>query len=184
MATNVSDPVARMYAGALIEIGRQHGNVGAIHDGLKVIAEAWKDEGFHNFFVSPRVSKEAKGPALVSALKGKVCTEVLNLVQLIVKKRREPLFDNIVRAFDRFKDQAEGRVHAFVEAGSPFDAAEFEALKAALSKASGGKEVELHVHNMPDLIGGARIRMGDLVIDTTLKRRLSKLARQFNQGNP
>ena len=179
MPTNVSDPVARMYAGALIEIGRQHGSVGKIHEGLKVISDAWKDEGFHNFFVSPRISKEAKAAALVNALKGKVCTEVLNLIQLIVKKRREPLFDNIVNAFHRFKDQAENRVHAFVEAGSAFDAAEFEALKAALSKASGGKQVELHVNNVPELIGGARIRMGDLLIDTTLKRRLERLARQI-----
>lgn len=180
MATNVSDPVARMYAGALIEIGRQNGTVGKIHEGLALIAQAWGDRGFRNFFVSPRVSKEAKAPVLVNALKGKVCVEVLNLIQLLVKKRREPIFDNIVSAFDRYKDAAENRVHAFIEAGTPFEAAELEELKSALSRASGGKEVAMHVTQQPDLIGGARIRMGDLLVDTTLKRRLNRLARQFS----
>ncbi len=104
--------------------------------------------------------------------------EFLNFVLLLIKKRREPVFDNIVNQFDKYRDEAEGRAHAFVESGSPFDEAEKEALKAALRQASGGKDIVLHYEEKPDLLGGTRVRMGDLLIDTTLKRRLARLARE------
>ncbi len=55
MATNVSEPVARMYALALLEIGRERGIVGKVHEGLMLLAEAWKDTGFKDFFTSPRL---------------------------------------------------------------------------------------------------------------------------------
>ncbi len=180
MATNVSEPVARMYAAALIEIGRERGVIGKIAEGLKLMSEAWQDAGFRDFFTSPRVNKESKAKAMTEALASNVAPEFMNFVLLLIKKRREPVFDNIVRAFEKYRDEAEGRTHAFVEAGSPFDEAEKEALKASLRKASGGKDVVLHYEDRPELLGGARVRMGDLLIDTTLKRRLLKLARQVS----
>ncbi|GIK52020.1 MAG: ATP synthase subunit delta [Planctomycetota bacterium] len=179
MATNVSEPVARMYALALLEIGRERGIVGKVHEGLMLLAEAWKDTGFKDFFTSPRLNKDDKAKALTLALQGKVAPEFLNFVLLLVKKRREAIFDNIVGAFEKYRDEAENRVHAYVQAGSPFNEAEKEALKQSLRQASGGKDVVLHYEDQPELLGGARVRLGDLVVDTTLKRRLSVLARKL-----
>ena len=178
MATNVSEPVARMYAAALLEIGREKGSVGKIHEGLQLLRGAWNDAAFRDFFTSPRVNKDHKAKALTDVLRDKVVPEFLNFVLLLIKKRREPVFDNIVNQFEKYRDEAENRAHAFVEAGSPFDDAEKEALKEALRKASGGKDIVLHYDDKPDLLGGARVRMGDLLVDTTLKRRLAMLARQ------
>lgn len=178
MATNVSEPVARMYAAALLEIGREKGSVGQIHEGLQLLRGAWNDASFRDFFTSPRMNKDQKAKALVDVLRDKVVPEFLNFVLLLIKKRREPVFDNIVNQFEKYRDEAEGRAHAFVEAGSPFDEAEKEALKQALRQASGGKDIVLHYEEKPELLGGARVRMGDLLVDTTLKRRLANLARQ------
>lgn len=178
MATNVSEPVARMYAAALLEIGREKGSIGKIHEGLQLLKAAWEDAGFRDFFTSPRVNKDQKAKVITEALSGKVVPEFLNFVLLLIKKRREPVFDNIVNQFDKYRDEAEGRAHAFVESGSPFDEAEKEALKQALRKASGGKDIVLHYEDKADLLGGVRVRMGDLLVDTTIKRRLSRLARE------
>jgi len=167
-----------MYAAALLEIGREKGSVGKIHEGLQLLKGAWDDASFRDFFTSPRVNKDEKAKTMILALKDKVVPEFLNFVLLLIKKRREPVFDNIVNQFDKYRDEAEGRAHAFVEAGSPFDEAEKEALKAALRQASGGKDIVLHYEEKPDLLGGARVRMGDLLVDTTLKRRLARLARE------
>ena len=182
MATNVSEPVARMYAAALLEIGRERGVIGKLHEGLTLMAGAWEDPQFRDFFTSPRVNKDDKAKSLVAALTGKVAPEFLNFVLLLIKKRREPIFDNIVRAFERYRDEAENRIHAFVESGTPFDEAEKEAIKASLRKASGGKDIVLHYEDKRELLGGARVRMGDLLVDTTLKRRLLKLARQVESA--
>jgi F0F1-type ATP synthase delta subunit len=47
----------------------------------------------------------------------------------------------------------------------------------SLRQASGGKNVVLHFEHKPELLGGAKVRLGDLLVDTTLRTRLSKLAR-------
>lgn len=176
MATNPSDPVARMYAVALYETARERGVIGEVQQGLQVIFEAYGDKTFRDFFTSPRVPQVIKMKAMDEALGGKVCVEVVNFVKLVIQKGREPQFDNIVESFEMYRDQAENRIHAFVESGSEFNDGEVDALKKQLSVAAGGKDVVMHVAHKPELLGGARVRLGDKLIDNTLRTRLSHLA--------
>lgn len=60
MATNQSDPVARVYAVALYETARDKGIVGDVQKGIAVLMEAWNDKTFRDFFTSPRVPRAAK----------------------------------------------------------------------------------------------------------------------------
>jgi F-type H+-transporting ATPase subunit delta len=177
MATNPSDPVARVYAAALYEVAREKGLVGDVYAGLKAVMGAYQDKQFKDFFTSPRVPREVKNKGLAAALHGRVPQEVLNFLMLLVQKSREPLLDNIFNAFSIYRDEAENRAHAFVESGTDFNQAERDELVAALRQASGGKNVVLHFEHKPELLGGAKVRLGDLLVDTTLRTRLSKLAR-------
>ena len=165
-----------MYAVALYETARDKGQIGEAHQGLQVIFDAWQDKTFRDFFTSPRVPRDTKISGMEAALKNHVTVEVLNFVKVLIQKGREPQFDNIVEAFGMYRDQAENRVHAWVEAGSPFNEGEKDALKAQLSNVSGGKEVILHYQDKPELLGGARVRLGDKLMDNTLRTRLNHLA--------
>lgn len=176
MATNQSDPVARIYAVALYETARDKGIVGDVQKGLEVLMGVWDDKSFRDFFTSPRIPRPVKIKGMDEALKGRVIPEVLNFVKVLIAKGREPQFDNIMDAFTVYRDQAENRVHAWVDAGSPFGEGELAAVKAALSAASSGKEVVLHYQHKPELMGGARIRLGDRMIDNSLQTRLAHLA--------
>jgi F-type H+-transporting ATPase subunit delta len=176
MATNPSDPVARMYAVALYETAHEKQQVGKAVEGLELINEAWQDKTFRDFFTSPRIPRETKISGMDEALRGKVSDEVLNFVKVLIIKGREPLFDNIVEMFHVYRDQAENRVHAWVESGSAFNEQELEQVKQQLSQASGGKEIVLHYDHKPELLGGARVRLGDKLIDNTLRTRLKHLA--------
>lgn len=182
MATNPSDPVARMYAVALYETAHEKGKVGEVIEGLESVHGAWQDKSFRNFFTSPRVPRDTKMAGMDEALKGRVADEVLNFIKVLILKGREPLFDNILEMFHVYRDQAENRVHAWVEAGSEFTDAEKEALKGELSVASGGREVILHYEYKPELMGGARVRLGDKLVDNTLRSRLRHLAMALHQG--
>ena len=182
MATNPSDPVARVYASALYEVAREKGMVGDVYAGLEAVLGAYSDKAFKDFFTSPRVPREVKFRGLNAALQGKVSLEVLNFLKVLVQKGREPLLDNIFSAFGIYRDEAENRAHAFVEAGTEFTQAELDELRRSLSTASWGKDVVLHFQHRPELIGGAKIRLGDLLIDTTLRSRLGKLARSISGG--
>ena len=165
-----------MYAVALYETARDNGKIGEAHQGLQTIYGAWQDKTFRDFFTSPRVPRETKIKGMEAALAGHVTVEVLNFIKVLIQKGREPQFDNIVEAFGMYRDQAENRIHAWVEAGSPFTEEEKEALKKQLSEVSGGREVILHYDEKPELLGGARVRLGDQLMDNTLRTRLSHLA--------
>lgn len=182
MATNPSDPVARVYAAALYAVAREKSIVGDVYAGLSAVMDAYQDKGFRDFFTSPRVPREVKQRGLNAALGGRVRPEVLNFLLVLVDKSREPLLDNIFNAFTIHRDQAENRAHAWVEAGTDFNQAEKDDLVRALAAASGGKEVVLHFEYNPDLLGGTKVRLGDLLLDTTLRTRLNNLARAITQA--
>lgn len=176
MATNPSDPVARMYAVALYETARERSVVDEVQQGLQVIYEAYADKTFRDFFTSPRVPRVIKMKAMDEALGGKVCAEVVNFIKVVIQKGREPQFDNIVESFEMYRDQSENRMHAWVESGSEFNPAELESLKQSLSASSGGREIILHYNHNAELLGGARVRLGDILIDNTLRTKLNHLA--------
>jgi F-type H+-transporting ATPase subunit delta len=179
MATNQSDPVARVYAVALYESARDSGAVGDVQQGLALLIEAWNDRVFRDFFTSPRVPRPVKIKGMEAALQGRVAPQVLNFVKVLIAKGREPQFDNIVSAFHIYRDQAENRVHAWVQSGGAMQDAEVESIKRQLSVISGGKDVVLHYEHQPELIGGAKIRLGDRLIDNTLRTRLKHLAQSM-----
>jgi F-type H+-transporting ATPase subunit delta len=181
LAVNPSDPVARMYAVALYETARDKGVVGDVLKGLQAVYSAWADKSFRDFFTSPRIPRPVKMKGMEEALTGRVSVEVLNFVKVLILKGREPQFDNIYDAFHMYRDAAENRVHAWVDAGSDFSETEKNELKAALSAASGGKEVMLHYNHKPELLGGAKVRLGDKLIDNTLRTRLVHLAQALQK---
>jgi len=183
MATNPSDPVARVYAAALYEVAKEKGIVGDVYAGMAAIVGAYDDKSFRDFFTSPRVPRELKQKALRAALADRINPELMNFLFVLVAKGREPLLDNIFNAFAVYRDEAENRAHAWVEAGSDMSAQEQEDLRKALSSASGGKEVVLHYEHKPEMLGGAKVRLGDLLVDTTLRTRLGNLARALAEAN-
>ena len=113
---NPSHGAAKIYAQALIEVGEGSGALPQIIDDLEAIRELYdaEDPEFRAMFTSPRIEAGAKRAAVLKAFEGKVCREVLGLLAVLVEKRREALFDNIVDQFERLRDLREGRVHAYV----------------------------------------------------------------------
>ncbi len=173
---NPSHGAAKVYAQALIEVGEGSGALPQIIDDLEAIRELYdaEDPEFRAMFTSPRIEAGAKRAAVLKAFEGKVCREVLGLLAVLVEKRREALFDNIVDQFERLRDLREGRVHAYVESARPLDQAEVERLKQTLEEA-GGKKVRVHETVEPALLAGIRVRVGDRVVDGTLRSRLHQL---------
>lgn len=176
---NPSDPVARAYAAALSELGREKKQLGAIYDDLKAVLALYDgDAYFRAFFTSPRLDREVKWRAVRKALEGKVGRPTLGLLKVLIDKGREAAFDNLVRQFERFKDEAENRVHAYLTVAAPLEGDARASLVGRLESAS-GRTVELHERVDPAVLGGASIRIGDRVIDRTLRTRLAALRRRL-----
>ena len=175
-----SQAIARVYAKALFDIGIQDGSLGRIFDdlqGVKAAAEASPEA--HRFLESPKLQREDKKRVLAEIFENHVSRPVLGLLMLLVDKRREPVLDNIIEEFAKYRDEHEGRVHARVTTARPLPDAEMKRLVAVLEKRT-GKSVDLHEKIDPAVIGGIRVNLGDHVLDGTVRRRLEDLRRKFS----
>lgn len=172
---NPSHPVARVYAAALTEIGRETKSLGTIHDDLVAVRALYDgDAWFRQFFTSPRIDRTVKWEAVRKAFEGKLGRPVLGLLKVLIDKGREPTLDNVADQFDKMKDLAENRIHAYVTVARPLADEIRKALAGRLERAS-GLTVALHERVDPAVLGGAAIRVGDRVIDRTLRTRLAAM---------
>lgn len=175
---NVSQAVARVYAQALVDLADDSGvPLGRIYDDLHALRKtAELDRDFWRFWSSPRLDPVTKKRVLDDLFEGKLERPVLGLLHVLVDKRREPVFDNIVAEFDRYKDEREGRVHVYVTVARPLDDDQREELKGHLESRT-KKRIEIHERVDPRVLGGLVIKVGDKIIDGSLKRRLRRLRR-------
>lgn len=172
---NRSDPAARCYAEALLQMARERGRLGAVLDDLRAVEGVFHAERrIWNLFTSPRVDRGEKQGMVRRAFAGRVGEEVLGLLVILIRKGREPIFDNIADQFDRYKDVAERRIHVHLQGARPADPELRAALEAAVAEAS-GKSVVLHERTDPALIGGIVVQVGDVVVDGSVRTRLRSL---------
>ncbi|MCI0582843.1 MAG: ATP synthase F1 subunit delta [Chloroflexi bacterium] len=177
---NVSQAAARVYAQALFDIGLETGTVGQIYDDLHAAYNALNglDADLRTFFNLPQFRRDDKRRIINLAFEGKVGRPVLGLLNVLVEKRREPLLDNVVEEFNRYRDQHEGRVRARVVTPRKLDDALLNALRLALEQRI-QKSVDLTETIDPEVLGGLRVNVGDRVLDGTLRRSLQDLRRNL-----
>ena len=177
---NVSQAAARVYAEALFDIGIESGTIGVVYDDLHAAFDALNglDADLRVFFTLPQFRREDKRRILDLAFEGKVSRSVLGLLHVLVEKRRETLLDNIVEEFDHHRDVHEDRVQARVVSAKKLDDDLLEALRTALEQRT-QKSVVLTEMVDPEVLGGLQVKVGDRVLDGTLRRSLQDMRRNL-----
>ena len=171
--------IARNYAEALLELARQDNAVSKWGETIDEIGTAMQaDRKLFVFLESPRVSATDKKRVLAAALEGQVPLTFLRFLQTLVRNRRQMLIPEIAVQYHGLLDEIENRVHAAVTVAKEGDAAQKKAIAARLSKVV-GKEVVPHFFVNPAIIGGVIVRVGDTVMDGSVRRRLAKLKTQM-----
>lgn len=167
--------IARNYAEALLALARKANDttgwgalVGALGDAVA------RDETLRNFLEAPQVSAAQKNAVLGKALAGQGAPLFVRFVQKLVTNRRQMLIPEIAVEYHNLLDAAEGRVHARVTLSREVDAATRESLTAALTKAL-KKTVVPHLTVDKRILGGVVVRVGDTVMDGSVKHRLERL---------
>jgi F-type H+-transporting ATPase subunit delta len=170
-----SNAISRNYAEALLTLATTHNgrdSYGAYINGLADVLE--RDETFKRFLAAPQVSEGKKNEVLGKALDGKAPALFVRFVQKMVTNRRQMLLGEVASEYNDLLDLQEGRVHARVTVSRALSDADREALTASLSKAI-GKIVVPHIAVNPAILGGVIVRMGDTVMDGSVRRRLGVL---------
>ena len=176
---NPSTRAARVYAEAIIAIGKETGTLGEIHDELMGLNQLYRENReFRAFFTAPGFDKGEKFRILKLALGDQVGKPVLGLLCVMIRKGREPLLDNIADQFVKFKDIAEGTMHIHVDTARPLEDDQKNTIRELVEKHF-GLSAELHERVMPELIGGTIVKVNDYVIDGSIRRRLMALKKSL-----
>ena len=178
---SISQAAARVYAKALFDIGVSDGTLSEVADELHAVRSALSalDPQLRGFFNMPQLRRDDKRRMINLAFGGKVSRPVLGLLNVLVEKRREPLLDTIVSEFDDLVDAHTGRVRASVTSARKLDADLADELLAALERRT-QRRIVLRQRVDPDVVGGIRVSLGDLVLDGTLRRGLSDMRRTLS----
>ncbi len=172
---NRSDPAARCYAEALLLLAREKGRLEAVVEDLRAVLGVFhSDRRLWSLFTTPRIDREEKEAFVRKAFQGRVGPEVAGLLVVMVRKGREAIYDNVVDQFERFRDLEQRRIHVHLESAREVDPAVRAALEKAVSDAS-GKTVVLHERIEPSLLAGLVVRVGDVLVDGSLRSRLRTL---------
>ena len=127
----------------------------------------------------PRVSVADKKKLLHASLDGKVGATTLRFLELLVEKKRYELFAMVAAVYGRLAADKRGAAKAVVRTAGPLSADAQNALAARL-KVFTGKDVELEIKEEPELIGGVSVKIGDWVLDSSLRGQLRRLRESFN----
>lgn len=177
MAITSDVRVARRYASALFEAARKDGEQGIESAGadLTVVAEMLASVKYLRAVLEqPLVSQERKMRVIEDAFGPRLGPTTLNYLTLLVRKRREPILAASISEFRRLADEHAGRVSASVEAPRALSDDQLQRLCAALEQRT-GKTVLLTSTIDETMMGGLRVRIGDDVIDASLRARLEQI---------
>ena len=133
------------------------------------------DKDMVALFSNPRVSRQQAADIVIDLFGEAVGDEPKHLVRLLAQNRRLPALSAIAAQYEILRAEAEQTIKAELETALPISDGEQDRIAAAL-KGRLGREVELVVTTNRELVGGAVIRAGDLVIDGSIRARLERLA--------
>ena len=167
--------IARNYAEALLMLARKAGDLDGFGAAIAGIAQGVEhDARLRNFLAAPQVAAVDKKRVVEKALMGAVPRAVVRFLQKLVDNRRQNLIPAIAVEYASLVDAVAGRVHAQVTVARATSDAERDAIAAQLSRVL-AKTVVPHVALNPAILGGVIIRIGDQVMDGSVRRRLATL---------
>ena len=169
---------ARRYAEAGFQIAQRDGTVDQWLSQLEVLADAAADAQIVRRLEDPAVPYEARREALLGALGPDVLPQVRNLLELILRRRRVEMLGRIGREFRRLYNRQAGVVEATAISATQLSADEVQALQERVERLAGGR-VELNFEIDPTLLGGVQLRLGDRLIDGSVRGRLERLRNEL-----
>lgn len=167
--------VARPYAKAAFEYALQHNALAQWSDMLRYAALIVEDEHVRPLLMHPKVSQEQLAELILE-----LCAKVFNqdgqnFVRLLAVERRLAVLPDIMALYEHYRAEQEQVITAEVTSAFPLDAQAQTQMAESLSKRL-QREIKLHCEVDSHLIGGAIVKIGDFVIDGSVRGKLARIA--------
>jgi F-type H+-transporting ATPase subunit delta len=166
--------VARVYAEALFEAGKDKDKLDSLQEQLGQFADAVDgNRDLQVFLFSPYLSSQEKKNGLERAISGAE-PELTNFLELLIEKGRMPEVFRIRRQLDQLWKQENKRIDVTVTSAVELDEAVVEKIGSEVERQT-GERVELSSKVDESILGGIVLQVGNMVLDASIRSRLEKL---------
>jgi F-type H+-transporting ATPase subunit delta len=168
--------VARRYATALFELAGEQDAVDTVRGDLdRFAAMLHESTDLARLVRSPAYSAEEQLRAVAAVLdRAGIGGLAGNFIKLAARNRRLFAIGDMIAAYRALVAQARGEITAAVTVAEPIAGARLDDIKSALREVA-GKDVQVDLTVDPALIGGLIVRIGDRMIDTSLRTKLTAM---------
>jgi len=165
--------VAGTYSEALFDVAVEAGKIEAFLDDLNGVVDALETyPEFFEMFKTPKISVDEKKEILENVFDGKISQEVLNFLKIIMDKRRGNEIETITKAYEERVYEYKGIEKATVVSAVPLSDAQTKEIVGKL-EALTGKRIEITGEIDKTILGGVTVRIGDRIIDGSVRSRLT-----------
>jgi F-type H+-transporting ATPase subunit delta len=173
--------IGRRYAEAIFEIARANNTIDRTLEDVQGIASLFSKRTLAYLLNEPKVPAQRKERAIRQALASKVLPTSLNLALLVVQRQLVEAMPNIARELAQLVLDYKNQAVAEVTTAAPMDEQQLSRVRQALEHKT-GKTILMQTKVQPEILGGVIARVGDQVIDGSIRHRLAALKQQLLTG--
>ena len=175
------EEIAKVYARSLFEVAREQGRLDQVREQLGQFVDALNDNReLAVFFFSPYFSIKEKQDALGRVLEG--ADEIfLNFLELLIEKHRMPVIFRIRQAFEQLWEEENRTLPVEITSAIELDQGTTASLATQIAERA-GRKVTLSTRVDPEILGGLVVRVGNSILDASIRNRLEQLRRHVAQG--
>jgi F-type H+-transporting ATPase subunit delta len=175
------EELARVYARSLFEVAREQDKLDVLREQLGQFAEAMKrNRELELFFFSPYFSTAEKQDGVEKLLDG-ADEQLMNFLKLLIENHRMPVIYRLRREYERLWERENRLLPVVLTSAVELDEQTVKDLGERIGERTGNR-VALTTEVQPDIIGGIVVRVGNSILDASIRNRLEQLRTQVAQG--
>ena len=175
------EEIARVYARALFEVAVEHDSLDEIREQLDQFADALDEKRqLASFFFSPYFSAEEKKDGLARAVTD-ANPAFANFLQALIERHRMPAIFRIRAEFIDLWDEAKRLLPVLITTAVELDSATVQNLSKRIGDQV-DRNIEMSTAVDPEILGGVMLRVGNVILDASIKNRLEQLRKQVAQA--
>ncbi len=174
--------VSKTYGDALFELALEAGKLDSMWEEVTAVSQALQEnEDLTRLMNHPKIVKEEKIALIENIFKGRISDELVGLMRMVVQKDHYNEMDGVFAYFTDLVKEYKNIGTAYVTSAFPLDDAQKTAVEQRLLETTKYVRFEMHYEVDAALIGGMVIRIGDRVVDSSVKNKLNNLTRELSK---
>ena len=175
------EEIAAVYARSLFEVAKDQDKLDVVRDQLGEFADALNEtRELQVFFFSPYFSTQEKEDGLERAV-ADADPVVLNFLKLLIEKHRMPVIFRVRADFERMWEEENKLLPVEITSAVALDEQTVKGIGDRIGQET-GQRVELTARVAPEILGGVVLRVGNQILDASIRNRLERLRRQVARG--